>query len=121
MKPDILEDLSTSSLLKAMEENVKEAWIRLAHGLGAAVHDEPQVLWFLSGLPFHLANGIVRTSLPSNMVEKKIKEFAAHHIPVTWLIGPSTQPADLGSRLEQHGWMPEEAPGMALDLHTLDQ
>jgi ribosomal protein S18 acetylase RimI-like enzyme len=117
----ILEDFSTSSLLQAMEENIQEAWIRLGRGLGAVVHDEPEVLWFLSGLPFHLANGIVRTHFPDGAVEEKLKQFTAHQVPLAWLIGPSTQPADLGSCLEQHGWMLEEAPGMAVDLRFLDK
>jgi ribosomal protein S18 acetylase RimI-like enzyme len=121
MNPDILEDFSISSLLPAMEKNVHEAWIHLARGLGAVIHDEPEALWFLSGHPFHLANGIVRTSFSSDMVEERIEQFTAHHIPMALLISPSTQPADLGSHLEQHGWMPEEAPGMAVDLRALDQ
>jgi hypothetical protein len=62
---ELIDDFSLSPLLKAMEANVHGAWIRLGHALGAVVHDEPELLWFLSGLPFHLANGIVRTHFPS--------------------------------------------------------
>ena len=61
---ELIDDLSLSPLLKAMEANIHEAWIRLGHALGAVVHDETELLWFLSGLPFHLANGIVRTHFP---------------------------------------------------------
>jgi hypothetical protein len=46
MTSDILEDFSTPSLLQAMEKNVHEAWIRLAHGLGAVVCDESD--WHLA-------------------------------------------------------------------------
>src|SRR5712691_6800198 len=121
-----LEELSPTSLLPAMEANVQEAWIHLGRGLGAVVHDEPELLWFSSGLPFHLANGIVRTHLPSDRVEEILKEkltqLTALHLPMAWLIGPSTRPTDLGSRLQSHGWMLEDtAPGMAVDLHTLDE
>ncbi len=116
-----LEDFSNSSLLKAMEENVHQAWIRLGHGLGAVVHEEPEVLWFLSRLPFHLANGIVRAHFPESALEERLKQFTAHQVPIAWLVGPSTQPASLGTCLEQHGWMREDAPGMALDLQSLDE
>jgi ribosomal protein S18 acetylase RimI-like enzyme len=116
-----LEDFSTSSLLKAMEDNVQLAWIRLAHGLGAQVHEEPEVLWFLSRLPFHLANGIVRTQFPESAVEERLKQFTAYHIPIAWLVSPSTQPTSLGTCLEQQGWMRQDAPGMALDLQSLDE
>ena len=116
-----LEDFSNSSLLKAMEENVHHAWIRLAHGLGAVIHEEPEVLWFLSRLPFHLANGIVRAQFPERAVEERLKQFTAYDVPIAWLVSPSTQPASLGTCLERHGWMRQDAPGMALDLQSLDE
>src|SRR5215469_15902402 len=126
MGQDILHDFSSSSLLTAMEVNVQEAWVRLGRGLGAVVHDEPELLWFVTGLPFHLANGIVRAHFPAESgeetFEKRFKQLAAQRIPMVWLIGPSTRPTDLGSHLEKHGWTHEdEAPGMALDLGSLDE
>lgn len=116
-----LEEFENSSLLKAMEENVQQAWLRLGRGLGAHVHKEPEVLWFLSRLPFHLANGIVQTHLPESGVEERLKQLALYHVPVTWLVGPSTLPASLGPCLEHQGWVREDAPGMALDLRSLDE
>jgi GNAT superfamily N-acetyltransferase len=126
MVQDILDDFSSSSLLKAMEANVQEAWVRLGRGLGAVVHDGPELLWFSSGLPFHLANGIVRAHFPSDiseeMLEERLKQLTAKRVPMAWLVSPSTSPTDLGSRLEKHGWMStEEAPGMAVDLNALDE
>jgi GNAT superfamily N-acetyltransferase len=122
---ELIDDLSLSPLLKAMEANVHEAWIRLGHALGAVVHDEPELLWFLSGLPFHLANGIVRTHFPSHTgeetFEERLKQLTAYRVPMAWLIGPSTHPADLGKRLDRHGWKLEAAPGMAVDLRSLDE
>lgn len=122
----ILDDLSPSPLLNAMEANIHEAWIRLGRGLGAMVHNDPELLWFHSGLPFHLANGIVKAHFPSDTIEEtlaeRLKQLTAHHLPMAWLIGPSTHPTDLGSHLQQHGWMLDDtAPGMALDLCSLDE
>ena len=115
-----LEDFSNSSLLKAMEENVHQAWIRFAHGLGAVIHEEPEVLWFLSKLPFHLTTGIVWAQFPESAVEERLKQFTAYHVSIAWLVGPSTQPASLGTCLQQQGWMRDDAPGMAVDLQSLD-
>lgn len=70
----LLDDFSISPLLRAMEANVYEAWTRLGRRLGAVVHDEPELLWFISGLPFHLANGIVRAHFPSDTVEETLEE-----------------------------------------------
>jgi ribosomal protein S18 acetylase RimI-like enzyme len=121
----VLEDFSASSLVNAMEMNIHEAWIRFAHLLGANVHDEHDLLWFLSGFPIHLANGIVKANFPVERLEHTLDEhlykLTAEHVPMAWLIGPSTRPEDLGSHLETHGWMLEdEVPGMAIDLESLD-
>jgi GNAT superfamily N-acetyltransferase len=122
----VLKDFSTSSVVEAMENNVHEAWIRFAHLLGATVYDEPDILWFFSGLPFHLANGIVRTRFSEEhleeMLEERLQQFAAKQVPMAWLIGPSTRPVNVGSRLQGHGWVLEdETPGMAIELQTLDE
>ena len=116
-----LEDFSNSSLLSAMEENVHQAWIRLARGLEAGVHEEAEVLWFRSGLPFHLANGVMQARFPEGEVEERLKRFTTSHVPTAWLIGPSTRPAGLGAFLEQRGWIHEDAPGMVLDLRSLNE
>lgn len=122
----VLEDLSDSSVINAIEMNIHEAWISFAHGLGANVHDEPDLLWFLSGLPFHLANGIVKARFLSDHLEgtldKRLRLLTTEQVPMTWLIGPSTRPVDLGSHLEARGWVLEDvAPGMAIELQTLDE
>jgi hypothetical protein len=73
------------------------------------VHDEPHMLWFFSGLPFHLANGIVNARFPEDRLEEildeHLQQLAARQVPMAWLVGPSTRPVDLGSRLQAHGWV----------------
>ncbi|HEY6285337.1 MAG TPA: GNAT family N-acetyltransferase [Ktedonobacteraceae bacterium] len=122
----VLEDFSALSLINAMELNVHDAWIRFAHGLGATIHDERDLLWFVSGLPFHLANGIVKARFPvdrlTDNLDERLRQLSAEHVPMAWLIGPSTHPVDLGSHLEAYGWiLGDETPGMAVDLKTLDK
>jgi GNAT superfamily N-acetyltransferase len=122
----VLEDFSDSSVINAIEMNVHEAWTSFAHGLGAIVHDEPDLIWFLSGLPFHLANGIVKAHFTADyledMLEERLRLLTAEQVPMAWLIGPSTRPVDLGSHLEARGWVLEDvAPGMAIKLQTLDE
>lgn len=122
----MLKDFSASSLIDAMELNAHEAWLCFARGLGATVYDEPHLLWFFSGLPFHLANGIVNARFREDRLEDILSEhlqrLATRQVPMSWLIGPSTRPLDLGNRLQIHGWMSGgEAPGMAIELQTLDE
>ncbi len=125
---EIVDDFSLSTLLRAMETNVQEAWVCLGRGLGAEVHDEPELLWFLSGIPFHLANGIMKAHFPPDageeILDEQIKRLTAHDVPMAWIVGPSTRSTDLGGYLERHGWShghDDEAPGMAIDLHSLDE
>ena len=122
----VLEDFSDSSVINAIEMNVHEAWLSFAHGFGAIVHDEPDLLWFLSGLPFHLTNGIVKAHFTADYLEdildERLRLLTAEQVPMAWLIGPSTRPVDLGSHLEARGWVLEDvAPGMAIELQTLDE
>ena len=122
----MLKDFSVSSVINAMELNAHEAWICFAHVLGAAVYDEPHLLWFFSGYPFHLTNGIVNARFPENRLEEnldeRLQQLATKKVPMAWLIGPSTLPVDLGSRLQGHGWiLGDEAPGMAIELQSLDE
>jgi GNAT superfamily N-acetyltransferase len=122
----VLKDFSASSIVEAIEINAHEAWLCLAHGLGAKVYDEPHILWFFSGLPFHLANGIVNARFPEDHLEeildKRLQHLAAKQVPMAWLIGPTTRPVDLGSCLQAQGWkFGDEAPGMAIELQTLNE
>ncbi len=124
--PTILKDLSTPALLTAMENNIYEGWTLFGQLLDATIHDEPELLWFTSGLPFQLGNGIMRANFTGNELEKtlskKIKQLVALHLPMAWLIGPSTQPHELGSYLQVHGWeLSDQAPGMAVNLHDLQE
>ncbi len=46
----------------------------------------------------------------------------SRNIPVTWWIGPSALPVDLGIRLEKHGFTHEVCiPGMAVNLASLNE
>ncbi len=123
---EILEDFSTPSLIKAMEANVQEAGIRWARLLRAEIHDNPEVTWFVSGLPFEMCNGVLRAQFTSNNFDRKTNELLgllmSRQVPMAWMIGPSTRPVDLGQRLQAHGWfLADEAPGMAADLSKLNE
>lgn len=86
----VLEDFSEPALLSAMEMNVHEAWIRFAHGLGAIVYDEADLCWFFSGLPFHLANGIVKAQFAAdqleNRLDERLQELTTEGVPMACLM-----------------------------------
>lgn len=118
---DVMRDTSPEALVAAIEANTCDAFVRWGQALGAELHDGAEVQWFVSGVPLQLWNGVVRARFAAGDVDAKIdtalRHFAARRAPMSWLVGPSTRPSDLGRLLEEHGLTVDtEAPGMAVDL-----
>lgn len=117
----IMRDTSPEALVAAIEANTCDAFMRWGQALGAELHDDGEVQWFVSGVPLQLWNGVVRARFAAGDADAKIdtvlRHFAAHQVPMAWLVGPSTRPPDLGRLLEEHGLnLDSEAPGMAAHL-----
>jgi GNAT superfamily N-acetyltransferase len=118
---DVARDTSPEALAAAIEANTCDAFVRWGQALGAEYHDDGEVGWFVSGVPLQLWNGVVRARFTAGDVDAQIdttlRHFAAHQVPMSWLVGPSTSPPGLGRLLEGHGLtLDSESPGMALDL-----
>lgn len=122
---NFLNDFSEPALLNAIETNMQGTAIRWGQLIGATFHKDEECEWFDSDVPMQLGNGVFRTQVAAEnqneATEKLIQRFMDQHRPMTWLTCPSTQPADLRERLQARGWFIDNAPGMALDLFTLDE
>jgi ribosomal protein S18 acetylase RimI-like enzyme len=91
---------------------------------GAELYDQPDLVWVATDIPFPPFNGVVRARLPPETIRPTItttlQHFARRHVPMLWLVGPSTQPSDLGTHLIEFGLTHmADDPGMAIDLHAL--
>lgn len=122
----MLEDFSRQAVIQAMEENLRETGIRWASLLQAELHEEPEITWFVSGLPFELCNGIIGAQLVSveshDKIDEVLKQLADYHVPMACMVTPSMQSIDLEQHLLAHGWeLDDTAPGMAVDLLTLNE
>jgi ribosomal protein S18 acetylase RimI-like enzyme len=123
---DILSDLSPEMLIRANEENLS-AWIPIFGRLGQAHwNNPPGVKRSITNLPMSLFNSIMDARLVPEQTDAAIQSIVsdarARNVPLLWWIGPSTRPADLGKRLENHGFnFDETGPGMAVDLQKLSQ
>lgn len=117
-------DSSLNELALAAEANMREAaalWGRL---LGARLHTTPEADWFRSNVALSMFNGIIHAQLePKHLdeqIERLLEPFSADGLPMTWLLGPSSRPNDLESRLIQHGLhLDQHLPAMVLDLQAL--
>ena len=122
---DILQNVSASSLVTAIENNLFEFLPLFGFCPQAEVHDEPDLLWSLTDIPFPLFNSIMRARLSPDDVDASIEAAITRgrdkNVPLLWWTGPTTEPPDMGLYLEKHGFTREDdSPGMALDLQSLN-
>ncbi len=119
-------DPSSPRLITALEGNMS-AFIPVFGKLGQAyLNDPPGVNRSTTDIPSALFNSIMDARLAPEQVDATIQfivsDAKSRNVPVLWWIGPSTQPADLGQHLEEHGFVLDEAsPAMAVDLARVNE
>ena len=96
------------------------------------VDESPSLMAYLTGIPHPLFNGVLRADLQieeaDRVIEETLARFHACGVPMVWVTGPSSQPSDLGCRLQAQGLVQVERPGvgteelgMAADLLALNE
>src|SRR6266567_576196 len=122
---NILQDLKDPGLPTAMERNFAEEMLSFGRGLpGGEAHEDAELLWFFTGRP-HL-NGILLTHFARDdraYIDAKIEEtlayFKARQVDVGWSVGPSSQPGDLATHLEEHGFVYAlDTIGLAVEIQS---
>jgi GNAT superfamily N-acetyltransferase len=120
---DCLQDLSPANLISTIESNIFPFFQAFQQWPGAEVHDEADLLWTITGVPFALLNCVMRARIPSGQVDTTIQAVIARArqrgVPLLWLVGPQSQPAGLGLHLERHGFICDQSAGMAIELAKL--
>jgi hypothetical protein len=120
-----LQDLSPSNLISAIESNIFPFFQSFREWPSSEIHDEPEILWSITGVPFSLLNGVMRARIPPEKIDSTIEAVIAqgrlHGVPRLWLTGPETRPADLGKHLERHGFMGDLSAGMAMELAKMKE
>ena len=121
----IAPDLAPSTIASAIEENAIEGVKAWAGWPEINVHEDPAILWTAADVPFFVFNNVLRLrAAPSDtdaIIDDVLARARSRNVPMAWWITPSTQPADLGERLEAKGFNHAAIlQGMAANLLTLD-
>lgn len=119
-----LQDLDPEAVAHIIEAHLWELHWLLERWPRVEVHDDPDALFFISGIPYPVFNTVMRARLISGQswarIETIIAHFRARGAPLLWLIGPQSRPPNLGAKLKKHGLVHiEDATGMAVDLAAL--
>lgn len=90
------------------------------------VRDEEGLLALESNIPHSYVNRVVWARLVESVADERVQEivdgYRSRQVPVSWMIGPSSAPKDLGDRLLRAGLRRErDEVGMAMDLSSLPQ
>ena len=114
-------------MARAIEANAIEQFPLLSADLpNIEVHDEPDMLWVTTNVPHPYPNCVFRAELARDDVDARISTTLAHfrsrQLPMTWRVGPSTRPSDLGKHLKRRGLTyTGDTVGMAVDLLVLTE
>ena len=100
---EILKDSSTPRLIAAIEANLFELLAGWGRSPLGELHDGPDMMRYVTGIPHPLFNGVFRARFDQGGIDPGIDEtlryFRFRQLPMTWWFTPSTRPSDLGERL----------------------
>jgi GNAT superfamily N-acetyltransferase len=123
----LLTDLSVPALARATEENWVAAYCEMFRQWERGrVSEAPGMLWYGCDEPDPQLNGVIHTACSVAQIDQSIArvlaDFRSWGVPARWWTFPSTQPDDLGYRLEAHDLEREsDLPGMAIDLRAVTE
>lgn len=109
-----------ASTVTAVEANLFSFFQQLKGWRRVEVHDDEACCWTISDLPYPLFNSVMRARLAESdvdhAIDARMQSCRDRDVPMLWWTGPSTQPANLGERLDGRGFLLEPAFGMSVDL-----
>jgi GNAT superfamily N-acetyltransferase len=121
---NVLHEFSLPEVIEANEDNIAGAYTALYSGWEEArFHAGEDAVWGLTRIPSPMINNATRVRYPEEQADEAleaiIEEANALHVPMRWWLGPGTQPADTGQRLEKRGFSHVQLAGMAIELTNM--
>lgn len=113
-------------LVNAIEENQFSLFRSFRDWPRIKVHDDNNLRWLESDIPFPPLNGVWHAQLETEKVDTTIQSLIeqaiSRTVPMLWWVGSTSLPSDLCNHLERHGFVNMgKVPGMAVDLASLDE
>jgi len=115
-----------STLVRANEANLYALSPFFHNWPDAKKYEGPDLSWCVTGIPFPWCNVAFGARLDPECVDEAVVAFVAEgekrDVPLFWWMGQESRPEDLGSYLEDYGFVPwGESTLMAADLHALKE
>lgn len=116
-------NVSSNELAKLIEDNLSAKSQDFAKLTGGQMH-MGNPTWFTSGLNRAGYNGVTSAQFSDEQLDRQVirtlEPFRQNNIPLTWWVGPLSQPGTLGKALQAHGFTHNrDMIGMAADLEQL--
>src|SRR5512143_2848973 len=121
----LVADSVSDDLLAASDANMAAFWSGYGHGNGCTWQATSEIVWFYTGIPDPLFNGVVAARLKPEGVKATVDslqaKIEAQGAPAFWWVGSRSKPDNLGALLERYVLQPAgEVHGMAIDLALLE-
>lgn len=116
--------LEVSDLISAIEANCIDQLCEVGNMPDGIVRRGQDVTWVISGMPSPWMNYVLSGDFSKMVLHKKIAEtldhFRSRSVPMTWWVGPSSRPRNIGGALKACGLRDAgQMQGMAVDLKVL--
>jgi hypothetical protein len=91
----------------------------------ADIKIDDDAIWGSTGIPLPVFNGAVAATFTEENADDRIERILGYFrdlkLDMSWWVGPTTTPPDLGDRLVAHGMTADDTnPGMAVSLDDWD-
>lgn len=122
-KDDPFVRLNSNEMARLIEENLSAKSMDFAKLDGGKIWPGNPA-WFVSGLKRAGYNGITQAKFSPDeldqQIENSLEPFREKALPLTWWVGPLSEPGHLGRALQQHGFTHNrDMIGMAAELENL--
>lgn len=119
----MIRSISSPDLISGLDDNLVAFWSSYGRAEGCRLEASPDLVWFYTGVPHPICNGVVRTAgTPESVLDTHAELgrcIAAAGAPALWWVGPRSD-TRLPDALAGRGLPPAGAmPGMVIDLAAI--